>query len=49
MTEREFIAKCHEALEHYRQTVPPKERFRQMVADGIINEKGRGPGHQGRA
>ncbi|MBV9123740.1 MAG: hypothetical protein JO112_10320 [Planctomycetes bacterium] len=40
MTEREFVQKAFEIIAQYSQTVSPKEGFQQMVARGIINEKG---------
>jgi hypothetical protein len=40
MTKRELIQKCLERISQYRQTVSPKDRFRQMVDRGIINENG---------
>jgi hypothetical protein len=40
MTKQEFIRQCLEAIEEYRRSAPPKERFAQMVASGIINAKG---------
>ena len=40
MTKRELAQDSLEKILRYCQTVPPKERFRHMVEDGIINEEG---------
>jgi hypothetical protein len=40
MTQRELAQKSLEKILQYSRNVPPKERFRRMVAEGIINEEG---------
>jgi hypothetical protein len=40
MTERELIRASLAIIAEYRRTVPPKERFKRMVTDGLIDEDG---------
>ena len=40
MTKRELAQKSLERVSQYRLAVAPKECFKQMVAEGLINEEG---------
>ena len=40
MTNKQIIQEAIDAIDAYCRKYTPKERFRHMVEDGIINEKG---------